>query len=137
MAIVLAVAPSYAQHETAPMNDDKSKPPVIDQSVTSHNQLGGITAHTVNIGPQPWRLDNAGKTAILAHIPKKKKVYLQIVGNKKMDEEAGVGVAQFMRANGYDVAVRAGDVIYPGPNVPLSWDLHPEHTKVWVAPSAH
>jgi hypothetical protein len=43
------------------MNDDKAK---IDQTVTSHNQMGGITAHTVTIQVQQRSLSPEASTAL-------------------------------------------------------------------------
>lgn len=42
----------------------------IDQRVTSHNQSGGITAHTVNIGSQQRTITEALKQQIRTQVPR-------------------------------------------------------------------
>lgn len=81
-------------------NDDK-QPPSIDQSVTSHNQSGGITAHTVNLGPQQRQLDAGMKQQLVSMLPKDRTI--------KVDAPMGDGEAitfsqevwNFLAAAGY------------------------------------
>ena len=46
----------------------------IDQRVTSHNQSGGITAHTVNIGPQQRTVTEALRQQIRTQVPRIKPI---------------------------------------------------------------
>jgi len=43
------------------MSEDR---PIINQNVTSHNQSGGVTAHTVNVAPRRRTLDDGLKQQI-------------------------------------------------------------------------
>src|SRR6266852_5953096 len=53
---------AHAENTSSPANFKETelmptdRGPIINQNVTSHGQQGGITAHTVNVGPQPRNL---------------------------------------------------------------------------------
>ena len=47
----------------------KSSQPLGSVNITSHNQSGGITAHTVNVGLPPRRIDAAFVAQLRQYIP--------------------------------------------------------------------
>ena len=92
------------------MTNDKDKPfgygfgfsgNLYDQRVTSHGQLGGITAHTVNLAPQDRRLDANMKAQLLQMVPKNMTVSV----DSPMGDGEAAGLAQqvwdFLAASGY------------------------------------
>jgi hypothetical protein len=130
-ALVLCSSPSYAQKIGQGMIDK----PLIDHSVTSHNQSGGITAHTVIIGPRRAEFDAGVKANILQKIPKDKPVELMAFGSQK-DWLIGAAVAEFMANNGYQVRFTPNGVMIPAPEVPFAAVVGESETKFFVAPSA-
>jgi hypothetical protein len=79
----------------------------VDQRVTSHNQSGGITAHTVNIAPQARDLNspefNETKEQILREIPKTQKVMVSAAFGDSEAFKLACQIHDFMKANGHDV----------------------------------
>jgi hypothetical protein len=72
-------------------------------SITSNNQSGGITAHTVNIGSIRRQLDAASAQQLLQALPKNKTVKVVAVMG---DQEAFAFATQILahlKANGYQV----------------------------------
>lgn len=70
-------------------------------SITSNNQSGGITAHTVNIGTTRRQLDAASAQQLLKALPKNKPVKVVAVMG---DQEAFAYATQILahlNANGY------------------------------------
>lgn len=71
--------------------------------ITSHNQSGGITAHTVNIGSPPRQLDPASAVQLEQNIPKDKPVKVTAVMG---DQEAFAFASQitsYLKSKGYSV----------------------------------
>lgn len=77
---------------------------LIDKSVTSHNQSGGITAHTVNIGDPKRRLDGVMKTQLLRLLPKDRKIAV----DAPLGDGEAIGFAEeiyaFLALSGYTMA---------------------------------
>ncbi len=79
--------------------------PIINQNVTSNNQQGGITAHTVNVGPQPRDLDSSWggplKTQMLSSLPRDKDLTIMAL----MGDSEGISLAlqihSFLKSNGF------------------------------------
>jgi hypothetical protein len=69
--------------------------------VTSNNQSGGITAHTVNLGPRPRHLDDGQRSYFLRTIPKGKTVGVEAEDNPEAFQYAKE-IADFLNSSGYD-----------------------------------
>jgi len=72
----------------------------VDQSVTSYNQSGGITAHTVNMAPPPRQLDEHGRAQLLQMIPRDRTVEVA-AENHPEPVQLAQQVWQFMAASGF------------------------------------
>lgn len=80
---------------------DAEKPSGTTINVTSHNQSGGITAHTVNIGKEQRQLGDEERAFLTSTIPKHARVEIQ---NPLGDAEAHtyrVEIQQFLLEQGY------------------------------------
>ena len=77
---------------------------MIDQSVTSHNQTGGITAHTVNFGPQPRRMDETLKAKILSDIPRSKPITVTALLGDGEACQFAEEIHAFLKNHGFPVA---------------------------------
>jgi hypothetical protein len=85
-------------------------------SITSNNQSGGITAHTVNIGSVRRQLDAASAQQLLQALPKNKPVKVVAVMG---DQEAFAFATQilgYLKANGYQ-AEGVDQAVYSQPVV--------------------
>lgn len=85
-------------------------------SITSNNQSGGITAHTVNIGSTRRQLDPASAQQLLQTLPKNKPVKVVAVMG---DQEAFAFATQILghlKANGYQ-AEGVDQAVYSQPMV--------------------
>lgn len=85
-------------------------------SITSNNQSGGITAHTVNIGSARRQLDSASAQQLLQALPKNKPVRVVAVMG---DQEAFAFATQILghlKANGYQ-AEGVDQAVYSEPVV--------------------
>lgn len=87
--------------------NDKGQP-IINQNVTSHNQSGGITAHTVNIGPQRLKFDPTIAEELAQKLPKDKPIRLRSVGGNS-DHAVANEYQLFLQNRGFNIANR--DVI--------------------------
>jgi hypothetical protein len=79
--------------------------PIINQNVTSYGQQGGITAHTVNVGPQPRNLETTWgaplKAQILSQLPRDKEItVLALMGDAETSNLA-LQIHAFLKANGF------------------------------------
>lgn len=103
--------------------------------VTSYNQRGGITAHTVNIGNQRLQLTPELQAELLATFPKTKPIETHIVG------EMGPGVASqiedFLRANGREVRrISVTGILVPPPRRKLETQELADKFVFQIAPDA-
>jgi hypothetical protein len=78
--------------------------PIIDQSVVSHNQSGGITAHTVNIDRRTKRtMTDEMKAGLLRDMPRDKPV--QVMGMSGNTESMAFAneIHRFLQRNGFQM----------------------------------
>lgn len=76
----------------------------IDQRVTSHNQTGGITAHTVNIAPQKRTLTPEMKAQLLSMLPKERTIEVESpIGDGEAIEFAQENW-EFLKASGFKMS---------------------------------
>lgn len=95
--VVLALFPGARHADSAPM---------LDQSVTSYKQSGGITAHTVNTRPLPRRLSGPEGQAIIADLerhPKDWKWRVQFASGDQEARNLAAELSHYMVSAGYEV----------------------------------
>ncbi|MGD0144633.1 MAG: hypothetical protein ABSC92_15890 [Rhizomicrobium sp.] len=84
------------------MPDDKTQPETV--SVTSYNQSGGITAHTVNINRPPQRImSDELKRQLLSDpkIPAGSQIFVFLTGHGLEPRNFGKEIVEFLQSNGY------------------------------------
>lgn len=86
------------------MGQEKTSP-IINQNVNSYNQSGGITAHTLNIGPTPRKLSDPRseglKAQILRELPRDKPItVIAVLGDGEAIQFAQE-IHAFMKAQGF------------------------------------
>jgi Flp pilus assembly protein TadG len=83
--------------------------------VTSHNQMGGITANTVNFGPTARSMNDQLGSQIKENIPTNAKVTVTAV----LGDGEAFGFANqilaWMKANGYDSVEGVNQAVYTNP----------------------
>ncbi|SUP19582.1 hypothetical protein [Vibrio alginolyticus] len=77
-----------------------------NQSVTSHNQSGGITAHKVVLGSQERTLTSELKRELLKTLDIQKKVDFSIAMNDQEAEKYAYEIRNFLIAEGYEMEFR-------------------------------
>lgn len=93
---------------------------LIDQSVISHNQSGGITAHTVNLGPQQRHVDEHLKHELLSMVDKTREIRVTAWGADMEAQNFAREVWAFLKLNGYEMfsvqpeQIMAGVMPQPG-----------------------
>lgn len=98
------------------MSQDKPSPSV---SITSHNQQGGITAHTVTIAPpardlnSPW--GEPLKQQILTALPRDKEINITSLLGDAESVELATQIHSFMQANGFKVPSGISQSVFSGP----------------------
>lgn len=70
-------------------------------SITSNNQSGGITAHTVNIGFARRQLDAASAQQLLQQLPRQKPVKVVAVMGDQEAFAFATQILDHLKANGY------------------------------------
>lgn len=76
---------------------------LIDQSVKSYNQSGGITAHTVNLGPQPRKINSKLQDIILTSLPRDQKIRIVAVMGDAEALQLAFEILEFMKRSGFNV----------------------------------
>jgi len=76
---------------------------VYNQNVSSINQSGGITAHTVNIGKPRRVMGQRMKRGILEQCPRDKKIVVWSVAGDEETHYLAQEVFEFMRTNGFSM----------------------------------
>ena len=105
-------------------------------NITSHNQSGGITAHTVHIGKPQYELTDEDIAAVLKATPRDRPVEVLSVGSNRA-HEMGRRLVEALRGAGHGLGrIREFSHWSPVPDSPLSVDVRDEFTRVTVAPSA-
>lgn len=105
-------------------------------SAYSYGQQGGVTAGTVNIGPQRLAFSPEIGSELLAKMPLKKKVILRTVGGGS-DQQVGSEIQSFLQQNGYDVVRTSIGMLIPPPDHKLSLGNSHDAYVLTVAPSAN
>jgi hypothetical protein len=95
-----------------------------DTRVTSYNQSGGITAHTVNIGSQRRSLSNMPKlrASLLADLPRDKPIDVEHTFGDAEAANLADEIYEFLRVNAFKLA-------YPAPSQRM---IHPRPKGVGV-----
>ena len=83
-------------------------------SITSSNQSGGITAHTVNVGAQARQLDANSGAQLQASLPVGKPVSVVAVMGDQEAFAFATQIVAFLRSKGYQVD-GVSQVVYSGP----------------------
>ncbi|WP_198162311.1 hypothetical protein, partial [Methylosinus sp. R-45379] len=108
----------------------------VAQNVTSYGQQGGITAGTVNIGPQRLTFSQELGRELLSKMPVKKNVLMQSTGGNA-DQLVATDIENFLIQNGYNVTRRTSAALAPPPDKKIVInDLADQYILV-VAPSAN
>lgn len=83
--------------------------------ITSHNQMGGITAHTVNFGPTARSMNPQLGSQLQQHVPTSAKVrVVAVLGDNEAFGFANQILA-WMKSNGYSKAEGVDQAVYSSP----------------------
>ncbi len=83
--------------------------------VTSHNQMGGVTAHTVNFGTQARQMNDQLGGQILTMIPKTASVrVVAVLGDGEAFGFANQ-ILQWLKSNGYSNSEGVDQAVYSNP----------------------
>jgi hypothetical protein len=92
--------------------------PVIDQSVKSYNQQGGITAHSVTIAPPSRNLDapenQTLKQQMLSQLPKDKEISVTAILGDAESIDFALQINGFLKANGFKVKDGISQAVFTG-----------------------
>jgi hypothetical protein len=113
------------------MTDEK---PEGDINITSHNQSGGITAHTVNVNPRfQHALGNAIREKLLHNVPSQK---LAVVWATHGDEESyryAAEIFDFLKSKGFNLFGSAPvNNIFTSPLYGVTVTPHDDKTEIYV-----
>jgi hypothetical protein len=105
--------------------------------ITSHNQQGGITAHTVNIGPQQRSLSNPNtaqlKEQMLREFPRDKPIDVMCVMGDSESATFAVEIHAFLAQNGFNMAYpRISQAVFADPQKGLSIDRNSNPVRLTV-----
>jgi hypothetical protein len=129
---VTSIAASMLVQGSA-MSQDK---PVINQNVTSYNQSGGITAHTVVVGTPKLTFDQKIAEELLSKIPAGKPILLQSVGSPR-DQAVADQYQNFLQGRGLNLSRAVIGMMSPPPDDKLSVADNGARVVVTIAPSAN
>jgi hypothetical protein len=77
---------------------------VVNENVISHNQVGGITAHTVNVDRRVARtMSDEMKLGLLRELPKDKPVAVMGMNGSTESMRYANEIHAFLRSNGYQM----------------------------------
>jgi hypothetical protein len=116
------------------MTDEKGElpPQTVQHNVTSYNQEGGITAHTVNVSTvQRRRLDEATKTRLLKVTRGKPFIVCWPISDGEASKYA-LEIRAFLESAGY---ISKGSAVVP-PVLPpgISFNLSADPIEIRVGP---
>lgn len=109
---------------------------IIDQSVTSHGQTGGITAHTINVGPTKLRFDSSIGEQIIHRLPAGKPIKLHSVGPPG-DQVVANEYQAFLQSRGFKVTRNVSMSMVPAPEHKISIGDDGTHVTLTIVPSAN
>lgn len=128
-----AASSQSESHGKATFNSEK-----IIQNVTSYNQQGGITAGTVNIGPQRLEFSEALGVKLLSQMPKSKPVILTLVGMSQKDQAVASQFVEFFKSKGVIFAgVKTIGMMIPPPESKISIQEEAAYYHILLAPSSN
>lgn len=83
--------------------------------ITSYNQMGGVTAHTVNFGPQARQMNDQLGSQLKQNVPT--SVAVRVIAVLGDGEAFGFAnqVLQWLKANGYSKAEGVDQAVYTQP----------------------
>jgi hypothetical protein len=85
--------------------------------ITSHNQSGGVTAHTVNFGPQARQMSSQIGATIIHNIPISAEVtVIAVLGDGEAFGFANQ-ILQWLKSNGYDNTEGVDQAVYTTPMI--------------------
>ena len=125
-----------------PDSNAQSFPSTVNQgagSAYSYGQQGGVTAGTINIGPMQRHLSVADKAAMLARIPKTRKISIMVVLNDAEANNLASEIDAFLRNSGYQVDGPHGAMMWShsgtspkGVNIDLNKDKPNDPVQITV-----
>ena len=83
--------------------------------VTSHNQMGGVTAHTVNFGPTARSMNDQLGTQLQQNIPATAKVTVTAVHGDGEAFGFANQVLSWLKSNGYNNVDGVDQAVYTQP----------------------
>ncbi len=95
--------------------------PMIDQSVTSYNKQGGITANSVTIGPPVRNLESPSlqplKQQILSQLPRDKEITVMAIMGDMESIDLAQQIHTFLKDNGFKLKEPKGisQGVFTGP----------------------
>ena len=108
-------------------------PASANDGVTSYFQSGGITAKTVNLGPQQRVLTDEIKRQLLENVPKDKPVAITALLGDSEAIVFATDLFSFMKANGFKMAEDGiSQGVFSGPVIGTNVQLGPDKTTVVV-----
>ncbi len=86
-----------------------------DTNITSINQMGGVTAHTVNLGPKARKMTESLGAQIKEEIPTNAKI--KVTASLGDGEALGFAnqILQWLKSNGYDDATGVNQAVWSKP----------------------
>ena len=112
------------------MSDEK---PAIN--ITSHNQSGGITAHTVHVGKPEFELTDELIEAVLKHVQPGKPVELTAVGGQRALDMAR-RLEQRLALLGHEIMFDHTGMVVPPNEKPLMVEPCADFTRIVIDPKA-
>jgi hypothetical protein len=104
-------------------------------NITSHNQSGGITAHTVVIGKPQFELTDEYIREVVAHV-KGQPVLLTVIGSNPRTQEMGNRLAAALERAGSRLQVLFAGMYQPMPDGPITVTPKDGFVEVFLAPNA-
>lgn len=109
---------------------------VINQNVTSHNQTGGITAHTVVVGTRKLKFEIAVANDLVAKLPSGKPIKLVSVGSQS-DHAVADQYLGYLKDRGFQVPNRTMvGMMGPPPEHHIAFAESLQEVVLTIAPSA-
>ena len=94
------------------MNRDDNKNEI---NITSNNQVGGITAHTVNYGPQARQMDDSIGAKFKKEIPVNAEITITSIWGNSEAFNFAHQIMQWLNSNGYKNVEGVNQAAYSAP----------------------